>query len=609
MAAQLTRNFIEALYRNEYQDFENPVVQVLNVKTTKSNTHRVIISDGIYFMQTLMSSQLLEQSSRIKKNTLIKIKKCISNRIQNNSVVSIFGILLDFDVLPYENLDKIGNPKNIQEVIPPSTVNGYSSNNPISNNNNNTVNNNNNNSNNVKNNNFNNKNNNNGNNMNNNPNVNIFPIKSLSPYQNRWTIRAKAINKSPIKQWSNARGTGKLFSVILMDDSSEIKVTAFNEACDRFHEIIQEGQMYYISGGSIRLANKRFNSCNNEYEMTLDQNSNVTLCNDNSDEPKIHYSFIPLDQLMNIEKDSIIDVIGVVDQVGDIVQLISKTTNKPIQKRDIFIVDDTGYKVKLTLWNNQAEETKYEDRPVVAFKAVKVNDFGGKSLSSLSASIISFNPDIRESHRITGWYSQNGGNFDFKTYSNLGTFNGGDVSRINTYKTLQQITNENLGTGEKPDYFSSIATIVYIKKDNFCYPACPSEGCNKKVSEEEDGWRCEKCSKTYPQPDYRYILNIDVLDHTGNQWLTCFNEVSEKLIGHKAQELKEIKDRDETEFNRIIEGVILHKYDFNIRAKVDNYNDEVRLRCNVIGVKPINYEIQIKNDINSIDKLMNELQI
>jgi len=40
MAAQLTRNFIEALYRNEYQDFENPVVQVLNVKTTKSNTHR-----------------------------------------------------------------------------------------------------------------------------------------------------------------------------------------------------------------------------------------------------------------------------------------------------------------------------------------------------------------------------------------------------------------------------------------------------------------------------------------------------------------------------------------------------------------------------------------
>jgi len=36
-------------------------------------------------------------------------------------------------------------------------------------------------------------------------------------------------------------------------------------------------KMYYISGGSIRLANKRFNSCNNEYEMTLDQNSNVTL--------------------------------------------------------------------------------------------------------------------------------------------------------------------------------------------------------------------------------------------------------------------------------------------------------------------------------------------
>jgi len=317
MAVQLTKNFIEALYKNEYEHFENPIVQVLNIKSTQLNTNRVIISDGIYFMQTLMSSQLFEKSSKIKKNSLIKIKKCISNRIQKNGVVSIFGILLEFDVLPYENLEKIGTPKNIQEVYPPSTINGYEQNKDNHMNepqNNKPVNNNTN------------------NNNKNSPNsVNIFPIKSLSPYQNRWTIRAKAINKGLLRNYSNSRGNGKLFSVIFIDDSGEIKATAFNEACDRFYDIIEEGRMYYISGCTIKVANKRFNNCKHDYEMNIDSHANITICNDaNIAEPKMHYSFVPLNQLMSIEKDYVIDVIGVVDQVGDVVELVSKSTNKPV---------------------------------------------------------------------------------------------------------------------------------------------------------------------------------------------------------------------------------------------------------------------------------------
>jgi len=368
--------------------------------------------------------------------------------------------------------------------------------------------------------------------------------------------------------------------------------------------------MYYISGCTIKVANKRFNNCKHDYEMSIDSHSSISICNDeNVSEPKMHYSFVPLNQLMNIEKDYIIDVIGVVDQVTDVVELTSKTTKKPILKRDIYIVDDTGYKVRLTLWNDQINEAGYEDKPVVAFKGLKVNDFGGKSLSTLTSSIISFNPDIDESHKIAGWYARNNGNGEFKTYSNQGMLGTGETSKSNIYKTLKQITSEELGTSDKPDFFNSIATIVFIKKDNFAYPACPSEGCNKKVIDENDGWRCEKCEKTYPSPDYRYILSIDVLDHTGNQWLTCFNEMGEKLIGYKAKELQEIKERDENEFNRILENIVFRQYEFNIRAKVDTYLDEPRLRCNVTGIKQINYENKIKDNIETIDKLMNELQI
>ena len=59
--------------------------------------------------------------------------------------------------------------------------------------------------------------------------------------------------------------------------------------------------------------------------------------------------------------------------------------------------------------------------------------------------------------------------------------------------------------------------------------------------------------------------------------MTCFNEVAEKLIGHSAQELQEIKKNDDNEFNRIIDDVNFRKYDFRIRAKVDTYQVNIIL--------------------------------
>lgn len=65
------------------------------------------------------------------------------------------------------------------------------------------------------------------------------PIVSLSPYQNKWTIKARVTNKTPIREWNNARGSGKLFSIDLLDESGEIRATMFNAECDRFHDMIE----------------------------------------------------------------------------------------------------------------------------------------------------------------------------------------------------------------------------------------------------------------------------------------------------------------------------------------------------------------------------------
>lgn len=57
----------------------------------------------------------------------------------------------------------------------------------------------------------------------------------------RWTICARVTNKSSIRTWSNSRGDGKLFSVDLLDESGEIRATAFNEQCDKYYDMMEVG--------------------------------------------------------------------------------------------------------------------------------------------------------------------------------------------------------------------------------------------------------------------------------------------------------------------------------------------------------------------------------
>jgi len=73
---------------------------------------------------------------------------------------------------------------------------------------------------------------------------------------------------------------------------------------------------------------------------------------------------------------------------------------------------------------------------------------------------------------------------------------------------------------------------------------------------------------------FRYILSINVFDHTGSQWLTCFNEVAERLLNIKAKDLQELKGKsdNDVEFNKYFDAVNFRQYDFRIRAKIDNYN-------------------------------------
>lgn len=255
---------------------------------------------------------------------------------------------------------------------------------------------------------------------------------------------------------------------------------------------------------------------------------------------------------------------------------MSKTTNRPYDKRDLTLVDNSGFSVRLTIWGSTATNFNVMPESVVAFKGVKVSDFNGRSLSLLSSGIMTVDPDIEEAHKLKGWYDAQGRSDTFTSYASTGGTMGSG-GRTEQFKTIAQVREEQLGMSEQPDYFTLKATIVYIKPDNLTYPACPSDNCNKKVTEQDPGrWRCEKCDKTFPQPQHRYIMLMNVSDHTGQLWLSCFDEVGKLVMGVSANELVEAKEENEHAAEEIMQNANCRTWIFRCRAKTEYFGDQQR---------------------------------
>ena len=297
---------------------------------------------------------------------------------------------------------------------------------------------------------------------------------------------------------------------------------------------------------------------------------------DQSAVPQVRYAFTKIADMAAVENNNTTDVIGILKEVGEVNQIVSKTTSKPYDKRELTIVDESLTQIRLTIWGNQAQAFDAPVESVVAFKGVKVSDFGGRSLSLLSSGTMNVDPDIDEAHKLKGWYDAQGQNTTYASHSTTLANTGG--ARKDAYKTVVEV-NQVLGLDpEKADYFTMKATIVYIKQDNIYYPACPSTDCNKKVQEiDTANWRCEKCDKSFPKPQYRYIMSLNVQDHTGQMWLSGFDDTGNAVLGKSADAIAEMKENEETKaVEAIFEEANCQSFVFRCRAKLDNYRDEQR---------------------------------
>ncbi|ESQ40742.1 hypothetical protein EUTSA_v10013014mg [Eutrema salsugineum] len=444
----------------------------------------------------------------------------------------------------------------------------------------------------------------------------VHPLVSLNPYQGSWTIKVRVTNKAVMRTYKNARGEGCVFNVELTDEEgTQIQATMFNAAARKFYDTFQMGKVYYISRGSLKLANKQFKTVQNDYEMTLNENSEVEEAR--SEEmfiPETKFNFVPIDELgAYVNQKELIDVIGVVQSVSPTMSIRRKNDNEMIPKRDITLADETKKTVVVSLWNDLATGLGQElldmadNYPIIAIKSLKVGDFQGVSLSTVSRSNVVINPDSPEAAKLKSWYDSEGKETSMSTIGSgiSSSANNGSRSMYSDRVCLSHFTsNPSLGE-EKPVFFSTRAYISFIKPDQtMWYRACKT--CNKKVTEAMDsGYWCEGCQKKDEECSLRYIMAVKASDSTGEAWCFAFNDEAEKIIGCTADELNKLKSSEEGEANEFqtkLKEATWSSHLFRVSVSKQEYNSEKRQRITVKGVSPIDFAAETRLLLQDISK-------
>jgi len=439
--------------------------------------------------------------------------------------------------------------------------------------------------------------------------ITIIPVKNLHPYQNIWTIRVRVTNKSAMKEFTKKTGgTGKLFSVELIDEAGdEIRGTAFTEVAEKLFDILEVGHVYLISKGELRVANKKFTTIAHQYEITFNSSTTVQPVADDASTaaiPSGHFSFVPIEQIAAMNKDDLVDVLGVVTQAGEVQNFVQKSTGRDLTKRTLTLLDNTAYSIEVTLWGDKANTDGIDVGTTLAVRAARVGTFNGKSLSTSISSQIMVSPDIPEAKKLATWYQEHGAASTVVAISDGSGGSGeGGHTRDDSVMTIATALSRGLGKTAQGDFFTCVACITTIRHDKrISYTACPN--CGKKVEPGTDGqYFCAKCNQSMPEASEVYSLNMQIADHTGSIWASCFRNPAMVIMGNRepAELIRLQTEGNEAEFNMAFDSAAHQWYSFRIRARLDTEREDVRTSYLIFSATPIDYTKECQRLVSLID--------
>ncbi|CAE8733627.1 unnamed protein product [Polarella glacialis] len=445
-------------------------------------------------------------------------------------------------------------------------------------------------------------------------------IDQLSGYRARWRVVARVTKKTAQKtfKYKAKEGDGKMFSADLLDSKgNETRATFFGGAVDAFFDLLQERKMFSLSNGRVKKGDKRF--CKFEHEITFDENAIIVAVDDDGGCPQMVYNFKPLASIENLAPGETLDVVAVVAEVDAVMEIALKAGGSKT-RQNVTLVDDSGVSCRLTLWAEFCENS-YAVGSVALFKGVRVSDFGGKSLNTANGSVAIVDAQavasIARATAVAEWFRLSGPAAlqDARSLSS-------ERGPSNPPQTIEELRADGMqleapnpggafatqGAPAQLQRYHTIepATVTFLPHDRPpFYMACPVEipdekaagngktrTCNKKMEQSGGVWCCSfdhQCQ----EPTARWIAQFAIGDHTGNQYVSSFDETGQKILGCKASEVAElwlVKESDlvaAARIEQLFKAAQYKRWRLRLKSRKEVWNDEERLKFSVLDVSPV----------------------
>lgn len=432
----------------------------------------------------------------------------------------------------------------------------------------------------------------------------ILPISEISSYHSRWTIKARVTNKAAMRTFASRTGggEGKVFHVELLDQhGGEIRATFFNNAVDKFFNVLEIGKCFVFSRGTVKIAKREFNPCNHRYELTFDKDAIVAPAADDANIASFQFNFADLRSVQTKTLPAKVDLCGIVSAFKPTYGFSSQA-GKQLVKREITIVDDTCNSMEITLWGERAQlpDSQFEGCPVVALKGVLVKEWNnGRSGSLMQEGIFETKPSVPEAARVQQWWNQGGSTSAISAMSVSG---GGAVGRNAKDATFAEVRQAAEALPETPETFNVVCRLALVQtlkqgqRQPLSYKACsaPREGtsllCNKRVDENGS---CPVCGSV-GRGVSRLNVRCRFVDHTDGSWLTTFHEGAVKVLGMEGDEVFDLEKNSVGEENQQLDDKLKERYyqgtpmQLTVRAKTDTYQGEARPSVTCLDSRPVN---------------------
>ncbi|CAB3404838.1 unnamed protein product [Caenorhabditis bovis] len=426
----------------------------------------------------------------------------------------------------------------------------------------------------------------------------VMPIAAVTPYASNFKIHGMVSRKEEMR--TLPAKNMKIFNFELTDVHGDcIRVTAFNEVAESMASLIVENMSYYVSGGSVRVANKRFNSTGHDYEITLRSDSKVEPGGEIFSTPKLNVKRVELNKIPS-QIGNMIDVLVVVERMDEEPTHFTSRQGKELIKRELDVVDESGVQIRVTMWGEEATNVNKDlVGKVVLFKGLIPKEFNGAySLNTTSSTRIHSVPDIPGVAELFEWYENERPKVDIQTISQMAPSNS------EAPRTIAGIIEMRFGNeSEKGDYASLKAMITRVNPSNAIYKGCSNEGCQKKVVESDGEYRCEKCNSSSTTFKWLYMIQFEIADATGQIYVTAFGDTAAKIVGKSAAEVGAIREVDENEYNAVFEKIQFQPKMWRVRCKMESYNEEVRQRVTVFSVEDVNKDKYIAHLTDLVEQL------